>query len=136
LPEKNKMYCGNCGNEVAEQAIICLRCGVQPKNGTNHCQKCGTETNPDAEVCLKCGVKLAILPDETGKSIIVAGVLGVFSGGFGIHRFYLGYPTIGIIQIVVTLITLGLGGLWGPIEGIMILAGGWSKDAQGRPLRE
>ncbi|MFH1230968.1 MAG: TM2 domain-containing protein [Planctomycetota bacterium] len=130
------MYCRNCGNEVAEQAFICLRCGVQPKNGRNHCQKCGAGTNPDAKVCLKCGVKLVTLPDETGKSRIVAGIFGLLLGGFGIHRFYLGYIAIGIIQIVVTLITCGLGALWGFIEGIVILAGGWDKDAQGKPLKE
>ena len=33
---------------------------------------------------------------------IVAGLLGVLAGGFGIHKFILGYTTEGIIQIVVT----------------------------------
>ncbi|MFY0409618.1 TM2 domain-containing protein [Solicola sp. PLA-1-18] len=68
----------------------------------------------------------------------MAGLLGVFLGGFGIHRFYLGYTTIGIVQIVVTLVTCGLGSLWGLVEGILVLvgAGGFTTDSDGRPLRD
>jgi TM2 domain-containing membrane protein YozV len=55
----------------------------------------------------------------------------------GIHRFYLGYIGIGIAQIVVTLLTFGLGAVWGFIEGILILVGsGITRDAQGRPLSD
>jgi TM2 domain-containing membrane protein YozV len=76
------------------------------------------------------------------KSKIAAGLLGIFLGGLGIHRFYLGYTTIGIIQLVLTvflgIFTFGLVGLWGFIEGIMILAGAtyFRRDAQGMPLRD
>jgi TM2 domain-containing membrane protein YozV len=72
------------------------------------------------------------------KSKLAAGLLGIFLGGFGVHRFYLGYTSIGIIQIVVTVITCGIGSLWGFVEGILYLAGanGWTTDASGRPLKE
>ena len=40
-------------------------------------------------------------------------LLGIFLGGFGVHRFLLGYTTIGIVQILVTLITCGFGAWWG-----------------------
>lgn len=75
------------------------------------------------------------------KSKIAAGLLGIFLGGLGIHRFYLGYTKIGIIQLVLAIIlsVLGLGflALWGVIEGIMILAGAayFQRDAHGVPLR-
>jgi TM2 domain-containing membrane protein YozV len=69
------------------------------------------------------------------KSKIAAGLLGIFLGGFGVGRFYLGYTTIGILQIVVTFITLGIGSLWGFIDGIIIITGG-VPDAQGRRLRD
>lgn len=54
------------------------------------------------------------------------------------HRFYLGYTGIGIAQIAVTLVTCGVGSLWGLIEGILYLVGsnGFRTDAQGRPLRD
>lgn len=69
------------------------------------------------------------------KSKLTAGLLGILLGGFGIHRFYLGYTTMGIIQIVVTLVTCGLGSLWGLIEGILILCDKYiTTDANGNPL--
>ncbi len=76
--------------------------------------------------------------DPQAKSKIAAGLLGIFLGGFGIHRFYLGYTQIGVIQIVVTVLTCGLGSIWGLVEGILILVGqdGFTTDADGRPLSE
>ena len=32
------MYCRNCGKEVAEQAVMCVACGVPPKSGKKFCQ--------------------------------------------------------------------------------------------------
>lgn len=69
------------------------------------------------------------------KQKLVAGLLGIFLGGFGIGRFYTGHTNIGIAQLVVTLVTCGLGSLWGLIDGIMILVNG-GTDAEGRPLRD
>ncbi len=71
------------------------------------------------------------------KSKLVASLLGIFLGGFGIHRFYLGYTTIGIVQIIVTVLTCGVGHIWGFIEGILILIGNTiTTDAEGRSLKE
>lgn len=71
------------------------------------------------------------------KSRIAAGILGILVGGLGIHRFYLGYIGIGIIQIVVTILTCGAGSLWGFIEGILILCGTTiTADADGMPLSD
>ena len=70
------------------------------------------------------------------KSRLVAGLLGILLGSLGVHRFYLGYTKMGIIQIVVTIVTFGFGSLWGFIEGIIIIAGGNWKDATGLPLKK
>ncbi len=72
------------------------------------------------------------------KSKMTAGLLGIFLGSIGVHRFYLGYTGIGVAQIFVTLFTCGIGGIWGLIEGILILTGSpsLSTDAEGRPLAE
>ena len=110
--------------------------GVTLKVGKKFCQHCGAETDPAAEICVKCGVRLATAIPQDAKSKLVAGLLGLFLGGLGAHRFYLGYVGIGIVQIIVTLITFGLGGLWGSIEGILILTGSMNKDAKGQPLRD
>jgi TM2 domain-containing membrane protein YozV len=69
------------------------------------------------------------------KSKVVAGILGIALGGFGAGRFYTGHTGIAVAQLIVTLVTCGLGHFWGLIDGIMILVNG-GTDAQGRVLRE
>lgn len=68
------------------------------------------------------------------KQKLVAGLLQILIGGFGVGRFYTGHTGIAIAQIAVTLVTCGIGAIWGLIDGIMILVNG-GTDAQGRPLR-
>ncbi len=60
-------------------------------------------------------------PMQSVKSKVVAGVLGILLGGFGVHKFYLGYTKEGIIQLVVTFVTCGAASLVGLIEGILYL---------------
>jgi TM2 domain-containing membrane protein YozV len=50
---------------------------------------------------------------------VVAGILAILLGSFGIHKFYLGYTTPGIIQLVLGF--CGIGGIIGLIEGIIYL---------------
>jgi TM2 domain-containing membrane protein YozV len=52
---------------------------------------------------------------------IVAGICGILLGAWGVHKFILGYTTEGIIQIVITLLTCGIGGIVGIVEGIIYL---------------
>ncbi|MFJ1461543.1 TM2 domain-containing protein [Nocardia wallacei] len=69
------------------------------------------------------------------KSKMVAGLLQIFLGSFGVGRFYLGYPGLAVGQIAVTWLTCGIGGIWPLIDGIMILTGK-VRDQYGRPLQE
>jgi TM2 domain-containing membrane protein YozV len=69
------------------------------------------------------------------KSKVVAGVLGIALGGFGVGRFYTGHVGLGVAQLIVTLATCGLGHFWGLIDGILILVNG-GTDAEGRILRD
>ncbi|MBR6458730.1 MAG: TM2 domain-containing protein [Actinomycetaceae bacterium] len=59
------------------------------------------------------------------KQKSVAGILGILLGALGIHKFYLGYTVPGLIMLLVTILTLGFGGIVmeiiGLIEGIMYL---------------
>jgi TM2 domain-containing membrane protein YozV len=52
---------------------------------------------------------------------IVAGVLALLLGSLGVHKFILGYTTEGIIQIVISVVTCGIGGIVPFIEGIIYL---------------
>lgn len=69
------------------------------------------------------------------KSKLAAGLLQLLIP-LGIGRMYMGYTGLGIAQLLVTIFTCGIGGLWPFIDGIIILAGGNARDAQGRPLRD
>jgi len=80
------------------------------------------------------GVRPGDIPRFPPRSRWVAGILGVLLGWLGVHRFYLGYTRIGWIQLILTMVTGGTAGLWGIIEGILILGGAWTEDVYGRPL--
>ncbi|WP_316574069.1 TM2 domain-containing protein [Nocardia canadensis] len=69
------------------------------------------------------------------KQKLMAGLLEIFLGSFGVGRFYLGYTGLGIAQIAVVWLTCGIGAIWPLIDGIMMLTGK-VPDAQGRPLRD
>ena len=77
------------------------------------------------------------IPSVGAKSKVAAGLLGILLGGWGVHRFYLGYIGVGIAQVLVTLLTCGIGALWGFIEGILIICGSTiTTDANGVPLAD
>lgn len=52
---------------------------------------------------------------------ILAGILGIFLGSFGVHKFILGYNQEGIIQLILSVISCGALGIIGFIEGIIYL---------------
>ncbi len=68
------------------------------------------------------------------KSKMIAGLLQLFAGAFGVGRFYTGHIGIAIAQIAVVWLTCGAGILWPMIDGIMMLTGRVT-DSEGRPLR-
>ncbi|MBB3606805.1 TM2 domain-containing membrane protein YozV [Mycolicibacterium sp. BK556] len=72
------------------------------------------------------------------KSKVVGGLLqllGLF-GLVGIGRIYLGYTGLGIAQLLVGLVTCGIGAVvWGIVDAILILTDK-VRDPQGRPLRD
>lgn len=119
------MYCRNCKKEVADQAVVCVGCGVPPKAGKTYCQNCGGKTDPNAVICVKCGVRLA----QVGKDWLITLLLCIFLGGLGIHRFYTGSIGIGVVQ----LLTLGGCGIWTLVDLILIVTGSY-KDGNGHPL--
>lgn len=79
------------------------------------------------------------------KQKVIAGILQIFLGKFGIGRFYTGHTGMAVGQLVACMLgvwvfswfTCGLTALvllWPIIDGIVILASD-PTDAEGRPLR-
>ena len=116
------------------------------------CPKCSAQNSGFDSTCRNCGNMLPLgggpvqqsqpqYPQTQGQQIpgadkkIVAGICGILLGGFGVHKFILGYQNEGFIllgvylgAIVLTFVTCGIGfplllipSVIGLIEGIMYL---------------
>ncbi len=70
------MFCRHCGNEILQQAVICVRCGCSPSyvRGTSR-----------------------------RKSRLAYVLLGIFLGHLGIHNFYAGRTGQATAQLLITL---------------------------------
>ena len=137
------MFCRHCGKEVPDKAVVCVGCGVAPKDGDKYCNNCGKETNSKAVICVGCGVKLATatveqnLPssinkdsDISKKDYVTTILLALFFGWFGAHRFYTGHILSGLFQFL----TFGGFFLWSFIDLILIISGSF-KDAEGKVIK-
>lgn len=117
---------------------FCPNCGSELKKSSSFCSKCGHKVEEDKEV-----VAGEVVNDENGnssfpKSKIAAGLLGIFLGAFGVHNFYLGYTGKAVGQLLITVLSCGflsfVSGIWGLVEGILILTGTINIDADGNYL--
>ena len=52
---------------------------------------------------------------------ILAGVLAIMLGGFGVHKFILGYTKEGVLQILMSFFSCGLAGIIPFVEGLIYL---------------
>ena len=52
---------------------------------------------------------------------VLAALMGIFLGSFGVHRFVLGDTSGGLIRLAISVVTCGVGGVIGLIEGIIYL---------------
>lgn len=104
------------------------------------CKHCGAEISDKAAICVKCGVATAPSGaldsgEKSDKTRIAYILLGLFLGGLGIHNFYVGRTTQGVIQLLMCLVT---GWLVFPLIAVWI----WvlievctvDKDAKGKKL--
>ena len=62
---------------------------------------------------------------DIGGKRIAAGICGILIGALGIHKFILGLTTPGLIMLLVSILTCGIGaipmGIIGLVEGIIYL---------------
>lgn len=147
------MYCKNCGRKIEDDRELCEECEAKLKTETvnNDAQKVevveevvnnnpindnsSTNTN-SANTTSNNGARVT----TEQKSKLAAGLFGIFLGTFGVHNFYLGFTGKAVAQLLITVLSCGflspVSGIWGLIEGILILSGDQKKDASGVPLKD
>lgn len=104
------MFCSNCGTQIDDKAVVCVKCGVPTANFA---------TQPT----------VGPYAGGEGYDWLTTLLLCFFLGAFGAHSFYTKKTGIAIIQ----LLTLGGCGIWALIDLIIIIMGNF-KDGEGRLL--
>lgn len=101
------------------------------------CPNCGKPLADDNTFCPSCGhnatTTTTILPPPKSKE--AAGLLGLFFGSLGVHDFYVGKVTQGVVKLVLTFTVLGyfVSAIWRFVDVICILTGSY-HDNWNRPL--
>ena len=103
---ENYKYCTECGKQLSTKAAACPNCGAPQQNSESRDNQ------------------------NSNNKFLPALLLCWFAGALGIHRFYTGHTTIGIIQ----LLTAGGCGIWALIDLILIISGNY-KDSDGVTLK-
>jgi len=101
------MFCQHCGNQVNDQAIVCTKCGCEPKSDNS------TKFN------------------KLEKSRTTYVLLGIFLGSLGVHNFYAKRTGCAVAQLILGLTLFGMivTGPWSIIEACVV-----TTDGQGRTL--
>lgn len=88
--------------------------------GQKYCMTCGELIHEKAEICPKCGVRQPVVSASvSGRNRTVAALLAFLFGWIGIHKFYLGQMTAGIVYLVFCWTTIPF--FLGIIDGIILL---------------
>ncbi len=98
--------CPRCQKFVPENTAYCSNCGYAFGSGTQTPPPAGNDNPFDS------------CPE--GKSRGVAALLAILLGYLGVHYFYLGKTTAGIISLVLGLCSCGIWGIITLIQGIMM----------------
>jgi TM2 domain-containing membrane protein YozV/RNA polymerase subunit RPABC4/transcription elongation factor Spt4 len=112
-PGEDEKYCSNCGEIIDEQAEVCPECGVRVKEDSG-----SNEVNINMENNQVQSTASQDVP-AGNKSKVLAGLLGIFLGGIGVHKLYLGQPGRAIIFFLLS--WTGIPMLVGLIQGISYL---------------
>ena len=138
------MICKNCSTNYDDNAPYCPYCGAPNDMAHGSRQSQNEYYNPNAQqggqyyyngqpntqqpnyqYQQDMNYNPQQMNNEPTKEKIVAGLLAILIGTLGIHKFYLGYTKSGIIMLLVSLLTFGVGApvmaVISLIEGILYL---------------
>ena len=129
--------------------MFCRKCGKPIDDGQEYCEECKSAMGMNNQVTNQAVntnytnanyTNNASNTNTQQKSKMAAGLLGIFLGSLGIHNFYLGYTGKAIAQLLISVLSCGIlafaSAIWGLIEGVLILTGSISVDANGVPLKD
>lgn len=120
--------CPQCGAPIDPTATECKFCGeklaVQQSAQQSQPQQVYVQQPQQPQVVIQQAAPQQVYvsginPSWPIKSKIAAGILGIFLGGIGVHKFYLGKIGMGILYICFC--WTGIPALVGFIEGIIYL---------------
>lgn len=123
--DDNAPYCPYCGapNDMAQNQQYAQQNNYQSANEYYNTNRQEGQYYYSAQPNYQQDMNYA--PQQPTKEKLVAGLLGIFLGSLGIHKFYLGYTKSGVIMLLVSLLTFGIGAsvmsIIGLIEGILYL---------------
>lgn len=120
-----------CGTVIRAKAEICPKCGVRqpgfPWTAHAHTGQSGagatsaTPLTPDERRWLEgAGQSAAGAIGASGRSRIAAAVFALLLGGLGIHKFYLGQTTQGVLYLI--FFWTFIPAVIGFVEGIVLLS--------------
>jgi len=120
---------------MATKYVVCPGCSTQNPGLNTRCTNCGTML-PISPMPMQHVPNYGVQTKMPGADKkIAAGICGILLGGFGVHKFILGYQNEGIIMLsaylvglIIAIITCGVGafipmaiGIVGLVEGIIYL---------------
>ena len=111
----------------APQYKACPYCQTAAEMHASHCSRCGRMFQGPPQPMPPYGAPFyaqAPAPAQAGLKLPAA-LCAFFLGGFGIHKFILGYNNEGIIMLLISVLTCGIGygvmHIIGIVEGILYL---------------
>lgn len=92
--------CPQCGAPIEVGATKCKFCGEKlvTQKVTEQVQQSQSQPQIVVQQVAQATVS-GINPSWPVKSKTVAGILGIFFGGLGLHKFYMGKPLMGILYL-------------------------------------
>ncbi|MHB8793585.1 MAG: TM2 domain-containing protein [Thermoleophilia bacterium] len=122
----------------------CLTCGAGLAGDATRCAKCGTAVDvptPPAPQPVQQAQpthypqppQYIAVPTAPAKSKSTFVLLAIFLGGLGVHNFYAGYNGKGVVQLVMSVLSMGILApvvwIWAIIEAVTV-----NSDSSGQPF--